>query len=165
SGSIDEHRVIEGSFHPFNDFVGAAHVAEVAVDPELGSVDVVRYAAIHDAGRVVDPATARAGIEGGVAMGIGTALLEETQWGPDGRLENPSLLDYRLPTLAEVPRIQVEFIEGFLGAGPRGAKGLGEPPIVPVPAAIANAIFDAVGVPVGELPMTSERVARALKRL
>ncbi|MFG1530218.1 MAG: molybdopterin cofactor-binding domain-containing protein, partial [Thermoplasmata archaeon] len=127
--------------------------------------EVVRYAAIHDAGRVVDPVTARAGIEGGVAMGIGTALLEETQWGPDGRLENPSLLDYRLPTLAEVPRLEVEFIEGFPGAGPRGAKGLGEPPIVPVPAAIANAVFDAVGVPVFELPMTSERVARALKRL
>ncbi len=165
SGTIDERRVLEGSFHPFNDFVGAAHVAEVAVDPEIGSVEVVRYAAIHDAGRVVDPTTARAGIEGGVAMGIGTALLEETQWGADGRLENPSLLDYRLPTLAEVPPIQVEFIEGYPGAGPRGAKGLGEPPIVPVPAAIANAIFDALGVPVGELPMTSERVARALKRL
>ena len=165
SGTIDERRVLEGSFHPFNDFVGAAHVAEVAVDPEIGSVEVVRYAAIHDAGRVVDPVTARAGIEGGVAMGIGTALLEETQWGPDGRLENPSLLDYRLPTLAEVPRLEVEFIEGFPGAGPRGAKGLGEPPIVPVPAAIANAVFDAVGVPVFELPMTSERVARALKRL
>jgi CO/xanthine dehydrogenase Mo-binding subunit len=165
AGTLDERRVIEGNFHPFTDFVGAVHVAEVRVDPEIGTVEVVRYAAIHDAGRLVDRATAQAGVEGGVVMGLGTALLEETQWGPDGRLENPGLLNYRLPTLMEAPPITVEFIEGFPGAGPRGAKGLGEPPIVPVPGAIANAIYDATGAELFELPMISERVARALKRL
>ncbi|MCI4328593.1 MAG: molybdopterin-dependent oxidoreductase, partial [Thermoplasmata archaeon] len=98
-------------------------------------------------------------------MGLGTALTEEMLWGPEGRLANPNLLDYRIPTLGEVPPIEVHLIEGFLGAGPGGAKGVGEPPIIPVPAAVANAVFDAVGARVYELPMTAERVARALKLL
>lgn len=165
SGAIDATRVVEGTFYPYTDFTGAAHVAMVAVDPETGAVRVVRYAAFHDAGKVVDPPTARGSIEGGVAMGLGTALTEETMWTAEGRLANPGLLDYRVPTLSEIPPIDVTFIEGFAGAGPFGAKGLGEPPIIPVPAAVGNAIFAASGAAMTELPMTPERVARALKLL
>lgn len=165
SGTIDDTRVVQGSFFAYTDFTGAAHVAEVEVDPDTATVRVLRYAAFHDAGTVVDLPTARAQVEGGIVMGLGTALTEEVLWGPDGRFLNPTLLDYRVPTLGEVPPIEVTFVEGFLGAGPFGAKGLGEPPIVPVPSTIANAIRDATGAELTELPMTGERVARALKLL
>jgi CO/xanthine dehydrogenase Mo-binding subunit len=165
SGTPDPSLVIDGEFYGFTDFTGAAHVARVAVDRETGAVRVVGYAAFQDAGVVVDPATARAQIEGGIAMGLGAALTEEAIWSDDGRLENPHLLDYRIPTLGEIPIPEVEFVEGFLGAGPFGAKGLGEPPIIPVPAAVAAAVRDASGAHVTELPLTAERVARALKLL
>jgi CO/xanthine dehydrogenase Mo-binding subunit len=164
SGTIDESIVEEGSFYAYSDFTGAAHVAEVSVDRETGTVKVERYAAFHDVGTVVDPATARAQVEGGVAMGIGTALTEEAIWSDDGRLTNPTLLDYRIPTLGEVPPIEGTFVEGFPGAGPFGAKGLGEPPIIPVPATIAAAVRDACGAHPTELPISAERVARALMR-
>jgi CO/xanthine dehydrogenase Mo-binding subunit len=157
-GSIDESRVVSGEFFSYTDFTGAAHVAEVSVDRETGAVRVERYAAFHDAGTVIDPPNARATIEGGIAMGLGTALTEEAIWSEDGRLENAHLLDYRIPTLGEVPPIDITFLEGFGGAGPYGAKGLGEPPIVPVPATIAAAVRDASGAHVTEL-------ARALKLL
>lgn len=162
-GPIDEHLVLDGTFYPFTDFTGAAHVAEVAVDGETGSVRVVRYAAFQDAGVVLDPPTARAQVEGGVVMGLGTALTEEAIWSDEGRLENAGLLDYRIPTLGEAPPIEVHFVEGFPGAGPFGAKGLGEPPIIPVPAAVAAAVRAASEAHVTELPLSPERVARALK--
>jgi CO/xanthine dehydrogenase Mo-binding subunit len=164
-GSILEERVKSGTFYPYTDFTGAAHLALVHVDPETGAVRVLRYAAFHDAGVVIDPATFRAQVEGGVVMGLGSALTEETLWNTDGRLLNASLLDYRIPTMGEVPPVEVHAVPGFAGAGPFGAKGLGEPPIIPVPATIANAIADATGVRVFELPLTAERVARALKLL
>lgn len=163
--SIDDRRVVAGSFYPYTDFTGAAHVAEVAVDRETGAVRVVRYAAFQDSGYVVDPPTARAQVEGGIAMGLGIALTEEALWSDDGRLLNAHLLDYRIPTLGEVPVPEVTFLDGFPGAGPFGAKGLGEPPIIPVPASIAAAVRDASGAHVTELPLTAERVARALKLL
>ncbi|HEV2449988.1 MAG TPA: xanthine dehydrogenase family protein molybdopterin-binding subunit [Thermoplasmata archaeon] len=165
SGNIDESRVLAGGFFPYGDMVASVQLAAVEVDRQTGQVRPVRYAAFPDAGVVIDGPTYRAQIEGGVAMGLGEALTEETLWGPDGRLLNAGLLDYRVPTLFEVPPIEVEPIEGFPGAGPRGAKGGGEPPIIPVPAAIGNAVADATGARVRELPLTPERVARALKLL
>jgi CO/xanthine dehydrogenase Mo-binding subunit len=165
SGKIDETRVLNGTFYPYTDFTGAAHLALVHVDRETGAVRVLRYAAFHDAGVVIDPPTFRAQVEGGVAMGLGAALTEETMWAPDGRMLNPSLLDYRIPTMGEVPMVEVHAVPGHLGAGPFGAKGLGEPPIIPVPATVANAVADATGVRVRELPLTAERVARALNLL
>lgn len=163
SETIDESLVVDGTFYAYRDYVGAAHVAEVAVDAETGSVRPVRYAAFHDVGTVIDEAGARGQVEGGIVMGLGTALTEEAVWSDDARLENPGLVDYRIPTLEEVPPIDVTFVAGHLGAGPFGAKGLGEPPIIPVPATIASAVRDAVGAHVVELPLTPERVARALK--
>jgi CO/xanthine dehydrogenase Mo-binding subunit len=163
--SLDESRVLEGKVYPFQDFTAAVHLAEVEVDRETGHVGVVRYAAFQDVGTAVDPLAVAAQVEGGVVMGLGTALSEEMLWTPDARLANPSLLDYRLPRIRDVPPIHVEVIEGFAGAGPFGAKGVGEPPIIPVPAAVANAVADATGTRVFELPLTPERVARALKLL
>jgi CO/xanthine dehydrogenase Mo-binding subunit len=163
SGGIDESLVVDGSFYPYHDFTGAAHVAQVDVDRETGTVRVERYAAFHDVGTVIDRPTAIAQVEGGVVMGLGTALTEESVWREDGRLQNAGLLEYRIPTLPETPPIEVELVEGFPGAGPFGAKGLGEPPIIPVPATIASAVRDACGAHVTEIPLTPERVVRALK--
>jgi CO/xanthine dehydrogenase Mo-binding subunit len=165
TGTLDESRVIAGGFFPYGDMVASVQLAAVEVDRETGRVRPVRYAAFPDAGRVVDAPTFLAQVEGGVAMGLGEALTEETLWGPDGRLLNAGLLDYRVPTLLEVPPIEVDPVEGFPGAGPGGAKGGGEPPIIPVPAAVGNAVADATGARVHELPLTPERVARALKLL
>ncbi len=165
AGSIDERRVVAGTFYPYTDFTGSVHVALVSVDRETGSVRVDRYAAFQDVGRLVDEGSARAQVEGAVAMGLGTALTEEAIWSEDGRLENPGLLDYRIPTLGEIPPLEITFLEGFRGAGPDGAKGLGEPPIIPVPAAVAAAVRAASGAHLTELPLSAERVARALKLL
>jgi len=162
---IDLSRVLAGTVYPYQDFTAAVHLAEVEVDRETGRVRVVRYAAFHDLGKAVDPPAVIAQVEGGVVMGLGTALSEEMLWTPEARLANPGLLDYRLPRIRDVPPIHVEVIEGFAGAGPFGAKGIGEPPIIPVPAAVANAVADATGTRVFELPLTPERVARALKLL
>jgi CO/xanthine dehydrogenase Mo-binding subunit len=162
---IDTTRVIAGTVYPYQDFTASVHLAEVEVDRETGHVRVVRYAAFQDVGKAVDPAGAEAQVEGGVVMGLGTALSEEMMWTPEARLANPGLLDYRVPRIRDVPPIHVEMIEGFAGAGPFGAKGIGEPPIIPVPAAVANAVADATGTRVFELPLTPERVARALKLL
>jgi CO/xanthine dehydrogenase Mo-binding subunit len=164
-GKIDEGRVVTGSFYPYSDFTGTVAIVEARVDRETGAVTPVRVASFPDVGVALDPALVVAQVEGGVVMGLGTALTEEMLWGPDGRLGNPHFLDYRIPTLGEVPSIQVDPVEGFLGAGPFGAKGVGEPPIIPVPAAVANAVADAVGARVTELPLSAERVARALKLL
>lgn len=161
--SIDESLVVDGSFYAYRDFTGAAHVADVSVDRETGLVRVERYAAFHDVGTLIDADTARAQVEGGIVMGLGTALTEEAIWSDEGRLLNPGLLDYRIPTLGEVPPIEVTFVEGFAGAGPSGAKGLGEPPIIPVPATIAAAVRAACGAHATELPLSGERISRALK--
>ena len=116
-GTLDEKKVEAGTFYPYTDFTGAAHAAQVKVDRATGTVRVTRYAAFHDVGTVIDPATAPAQVEGGVVMGLGTALTEEAMWSEDGRLLNAGLLDYRIPTFGEVPPIEVTLIEGFPGAG------------------------------------------------
>jgi CO/xanthine dehydrogenase Mo-binding subunit len=162
---IDESRVLAGTVYPYQDFTASVHLAEVEVDRETGHLRVVRYAAFQDVGTAVDPGAVNAQVEGGVVMGLGAALSEEMLWTSEARLANPGLLDYRLPRIRDVPPISVELIEGFAGAGPFGAKGIGEPPIIPVPAAVANAVADATGTRVFELPLTPERVARALKLL
>jgi CO/xanthine dehydrogenase Mo-binding subunit len=165
SGTIGEEWTLDGTFYPYTDFTASAHVAQVEVDRETGAVRVVRSVALPDVGSVLDGAMARGSVEGGVVMGLGAALSEEMLWGPEGRLLNPGLLDYRLPTLGDVPPIELDIVEGFAGSGPSGMKGLGEPPIIPVAAAVANAVADATGARVTELPLTAERVARALKLL
>jgi xanthine dehydrogenase YagR molybdenum-binding subunit len=141
------------------------HVVEVAVDVETGEVQVERVAAIHDVGRIVNPLGASSQVEGGVIQGIGHTLSEERLLDPEtGRILTTSLDAYRMPTIADVPEIVCEFVdrpdEHLTNLG---SKGLGEPPIVPIAAAIANAIRDATGADVHELPISREEMLRALR--
>jgi xanthine dehydrogenase YagR molybdenum-binding subunit len=139
-------------------------VAEVAVDVETGEVRVERIVAIHDVGRVINPLGASSQVEGGIIQGLGHTLSEQRLIDPEsGTVLNPTLDAYKLPTIADVPEIVTDLIdvpdEHLTNLG---AKGLGEPPIVPTAAAIANAIRDATGADVRSLPITREEMLRAL---
>ena len=135
------------------------HAARVKVDRETGVVRVLQVAAAHDSGTILNRIGASGQVYGGVVMGIGQALLEVSQLDADGRQRNPHLLDYKLVTAADAPRIDVAWIETPAeNGGPLGTKGVGEPPTVPTPGAIANAIAQVVGSRIRELPMTPERV-------
>jgi CO/xanthine dehydrogenase Mo-binding subunit len=135
------------------------HAARVKVDRETGVVRVLHVAAVHDSGVIINPTGANGQVYGGVVMGIGQALSEVTQLDPDGSQRNPHLLDYKLVTASDAPRIDVAWIETpAQNGGPNGSKGVGEPPTVPTPGAIANAIARVIGARVRQLPMTPERV-------
>jgi CO/xanthine dehydrogenase Mo-binding subunit len=131
--------------------------AHVKVDRETGVVRVLRVAAAHDSGRILNKKGADGQVYGGVVMGVGLALSEGTMLDDQGRQRNPHLLDYKLVTCSDAPQIDVEWIE-YDSVGPRGSKGVGEPPQVPTAGAIANAIAKVIGKHVSELPMTPERV-------
>ena len=141
----------------------AAHLAKVAVDPETGEVRVLDYVAAQDVGRAINPAEVEGQIHGGVVQGIGWALLEGMVYGEDGQLLTSTLMDYALPYSQDAPTITTLLVEVPSALGPFGAKGVGEPPVVPVAAAIANAIRDAVGVRMTQIPMTPERVFASLR--
>ncbi len=135
------------------------HAARVKVDRETGVVRVLHVAAAHDSGAILNPTGADGQVYGGVVMGIGQALTEGMQLDEDGRQRNPHLLDYKLVTASDAPRIDIAWVETPTeNAGPKGSKGIGEPPSVPTPGAIANAVAAAVGARVRRLPMTPERV-------
>ena len=138
------------------------HVAEVEVDLDTGVVKVLGISAAHDVGRVINQLGIEGQIEGGIAQGIGYALYEEVKL-QGGRVLNPTFTDYKLVTTREVPELKIEFIETHDPAGPHGAKGVAEAPLVPVAPAIANAVFNATGVRITELPMTPERVLTKLR--
>jgi CO/xanthine dehydrogenase Mo-binding subunit len=140
-------------------------VAEVAVDVETGEVWVDRIAAVHDVGRVINPLGASSQIEGGIIQGIGHTLSEHRLHDPhSGRILTTSLDAYKVPTIADVPEIVSELIdEPDTQLTNLGSKGLGEPPIIPTAAAIANAIRDATGAEVHELPISREEMLRALR--
>jgi CO/xanthine dehydrogenase Mo-binding subunit len=137
------------------------HVAEVEVDTASGHVTVTRYWAVHDSGRIINPATARSQVVGAVAQGVGWATMEDVVL-VDGTVRNANLLDYRMPAAGDMPETVVEFVDGYEPNGPLGAKSLAEAAINPVTAAIANAVHDATGVRVHDLPLTPERVWRLL---
>jgi CO/xanthine dehydrogenase Mo-binding subunit len=141
-------------------------VAEVAVDVETGEVRVERIAAIHDVGRIVNPLGARSQVEGGIIQAIGHTLSEERLLDPaTGTVLTQTLDAYRMPTIADVPEIVAEFVdEPDVHLTNLGSKGLGEPPIIPTAAAIANAIRDATGADVRSLPITREEMLAALAR-
>jgi CO/xanthine dehydrogenase Mo-binding subunit len=139
------------------------HAARVKVDRDTGVVRVLEIAASHESGTVINPIGAAGQIHGGVAMGIGQALSEGVLLTEDGRQRNPYLLDYKLQTAADIPPISVDFVDApSPTGGPKGLKGIAEPPCVPTPGAIANAIARAIGTRVLELPMTPERVFDAI---
>jgi CO/xanthine dehydrogenase Mo-binding subunit len=141
----------------------AAHLARVAVDPETGEVRVLDYVAAQDVGRAINPAEVEGQIHGGVVQGIGWALFEGMAYDEYGQLLTPTLMDYALPHSQDVPTITPLLVEVPSELGPFGAKGVGEPPVVAVAAAIANAIRDAVGVRMTQIPMTPERIFASLR--
>jgi len=147
----------DGQGAPYAMFGYGAHLAEVEVDGELGTVRVLRITAAHDVGRAVNPTLVEGQIEGGVTQGIGFALLEEYV---PGRTEN--LHDYLIPTIGDVPEVLTILVESNDPLGPYGAKGVGEHSLVPTAPAILNAIRDAVGAPVRRVPATPDRVLEAI---
>jgi len=158
-----EPAAVRGSLYPtFNSPSFHCHAAEVLVEADTGLVKVVRFAAAQDVGHAVNPTYIEGQIQGGAAQGIGYALLEELHF-EDGRILNPNLALYKLPTTLDVPTIQAVIVEQPSEHGPYGAKGVGEPPVVASAAAVANAVFDAIGVQVTQTPLTPERVYRAIR--
>ena len=139
-------------------------IAQVAVDPALGEVRVERIVAVHDVGRIVNPLTASSQVEGGILQGMAFALTEELVVDPTtGVPVNAHLDDYKIPTIADVPEIVIDYPHVADANLPNvGAKGLGEPPIVPTAAAIANAFAHATGRRAAALPLTRDRVLEAL---
>jgi CO/xanthine dehydrogenase Mo-binding subunit len=140
-----------------------AHVCDVEVDTDTGLVTVLRYTAFQDVGLALNPTAVEGQIEGSVVQGLGWALSEGFDYGSDGRLRNASLLDYRMPTALDVPKIDCVIVETPVPNVPYGVRGVGEVPIVPPAAAVANAIARATGVRLWHMPMTPERVLEALR--
>ncbi len=140
----------------------AVHIAKVAVDPETGEVRVLAYVAAQDVGFAINPAEVEGQIHGGVTQGIGWALFEGLVHDEEGQLLTSTLMDYALPLSKDVPTITPLLVQVPSDLGPFGAKGVGEPPVVPVGATIANAIYDAVGIRATQLPITPERLFSAL---
>jgi CO/xanthine dehydrogenase Mo-binding subunit len=123
---------------------------------------VIRYTAVQDVGRAIHPGYVEGQMQGGVAQGIGWALNEEYVYDKDGRLENPGFLDYRVPVASDMPMIDTIMIEVPNPRHPFGARGVGEVPIVPPMAAVANAIADATGIRMRDLPMSPPKIRAAL---
>ena len=140
-----------------------AHACIVEVDTNTGNVKILKYVAVHDIGFPIHPAAVEGQIEGATAMSIGQALCEQVVFDNNGKTMNPSFVDYLMPTINMMPRIETTLVHGYAGAGPYGAKGAGEIACVPPMAAIANAIYNATGVRIRTLPLSPENVLRALK--
>jgi CO/xanthine dehydrogenase Mo-binding subunit/aerobic-type carbon monoxide dehydrogenase small subunit (CoxS/CutS family) len=147
--------------HPIGAFPApsfCAHAVEISVDEDTGEIDVTRYAAAHDVGKAINPTGCEGQIEGGVAMGLGLALMEELRE-ENGKVLNASFADYLLLTAEDMPPLETILVEKPATEGPHGAKGVGEPPIAPPTGAIANALTDALGINPRRLPLTPEEVA------
>ena len=143
----------------------AAHLVDVQVDPDTGKVDILRYTIFQDVGKAVHPDYVEGQMQGAAVQGIGMALNEEYFYDEEGRLKNASLLDYRLPTSLDVPMLETVVLESPNPAHPFGVRGCGEISIAPPPAAIANAIHDAVGVRLNSMPMAPHKVCAAVRGL
>jgi CO/xanthine dehydrogenase Mo-binding subunit len=139
-----------------------AHICDVEVDPGTGHVTVLRYTAAQDVGKAIHPAYVEGQVQGGVAQGIGWALNEEYVFDDAGKMENSGFLDYRVPVASDLPMIEAILIEVPNPRHPYGAKGVGEVPIVPPLAAVANAVSRAIGVRMTSLPLSPPKVRAAL---
>ena len=158
-GPISHHRTGHTqSFIPGT----AVHLVDVEVDPDTGKVDILRYTIFQDVGKAVHPDYVEGQMQGAAVQGIGMALNEEYFYDDEGRLKNASLLDYRLPTSLDVPMLETVVLETPNPAHPFGVRGCGEISIAPPPAAIANAIHDAVGVRLNSMPMAPHKVCAAV---
>jgi xanthine dehydrogenase molybdenum-binding subunit len=148
--------------YPSPSMVFATHIAEVEVDPATGKVDVINFVAAHDLGRAINPLLAEGQIEGGVAQGIGWALTEDIKF-EDGKIINPNFHDYKMLTIKDMPPVTPILVETIDPNGPFGAKGIGECAMVSTAPAIVNAIYDAVGIRIKDLPATPEKIFDGLK--
>ncbi|EKY28816.1 xanthine dehydrogenase family protein molybdopterin-binding subunit [Clostridium celatum] len=152
----------DGQGNPYWPYTFGAQRATVIVDTETGKIDVLEIVAINDAGKIINPTLAEGQVEGGCLMGIGYALMEEIDLNK-GKIKNTNFSNYIIPTSMDMPNIQSYFVEENEYTGPFGAKGLGEPVMLPTAPAILNAIYDAIGIRFYELPVTCEKVLAALK--
>jgi 4-hydroxybenzoyl-CoA reductase subunit alpha len=141
----------------------SAFIAEVKVDPETGFVQPLKIWASHDCGKALNPMAVEGQIEGSVHMGLGQALTEQMRY-RGGQMLNANFLDYKIPTPFETPEIEVIIVESHDPEGPFGAKECGEGALAPIIPAIGNAIYDAVGVRMLEVPMTPERILKAIEK-
>ena len=158
--SVTESYTSEVSPPPF--MVG---MAEVEIDKETGDIQLIDYVAVVDCGTPINPNLARVQTEGGLAQGIGMAMYENIQYNEKGKLWNNSFLQYKIPTRLDVGTIRVEFESSYENSGPFGAKSIGEIVINTPPPAIANAVYNATGVRVYELPITSEKIVKGMINL
>jgi CO/xanthine dehydrogenase Mo-binding subunit len=142
----------------------ATHIVDVDLDPETGKVQVLRYTAVQDVGKAIHPSYVEGQIQGGAVQGIGWALTEGYFYREDGAMANPTFLDYRMPTALDLPMVETILVEVPNPGSPHGIRGVGEVPIVPPMAAVANAIFDAIGERLYELPMSPDKVMAAILR-
>jgi CO/xanthine dehydrogenase Mo-binding subunit len=140
-----------------------AHAVEVEVNPETGAVRVLRYVVAQDVGYAINPGFVEGQMQGGATQALGYALSEEIVYSEDGRVLNPNLTDYKMPTISDVPRIETIIVEAPGPFGPFGAKGVGEPAVLPGAPAIANAVKRATGTRIRSLPITAEKLWRAMK--
>ena len=148
--------------YPAPALVFGTHLADVEVDPATGKVDVLNFVAAHDLGKAINPLLVEGQIEGGAAQGIGWSLMERVQF-ENGEIVNPNFHDYKMLTIKDIPKITPLLIETIDPNGPFGAKGIGECAMVPTAPAVVNAIYDAVGVRIKDLPATSEKIFMGLK--
>ncbi len=151
---------------PHGSFASGVHGAIIEVDPKIGMVTFVKYAAVHDCGRVINPMVVEGQVHGGVAQGIGGAFFERLVYNEEGQLTNASFMDYLIPTAAEIPSIQVDHVETPSPLNPLGVKGAGEAGVIPVPALFASAIDNALlpfGIRVREMPLHPCRLYELLQ--
>ena len=140
----------------------AVHIVDLEVDPETGKVTILRYTAVQDAGKAIHPSYVEGQMQGGAVQGIGWALNEEYYFNDDDTMDNASFLDYRMPTMLDVPMIDTIIVEAANPDHPYGVRGVGEPPIIPPPAAIANAMSEAISKRFYDLPMSPPKVWKTL---
>jgi aerobic carbon-monoxide dehydrogenase large subunit len=148
-------------------WANAAHIAVIEVDSDTGEIKLLDYVVSHDAGRLINPLLVEGQIHGGVAQGIGAALYEEICYDPNGQLLNGSFMDYLLPGSMEVPKIKTVHLESPSPLNPLGIKGLGEGGAIAPPAAIANALADALlpfAAQVNDIPLSPHRVLEIIRR-
>jgi len=141
----------------------SAQIIEVQIDEETGEIDLKGVWDAHDSGTVINPSLVHGQSHGGIYMGLGEAIWEEVKFDENGRILNPNLAEYRMPTALDVPMMDSLAVESFEPAGPWGVKEVGEGVNVPTEGAVANAILDATGVLMNSLPLTYEKVWRALR--
>jgi CO/xanthine dehydrogenase Mo-binding subunit len=159
--SFDAKRVEAHVYPAFHSPSFHAHAVDLSVDPETGEITIHKYVVAQDVGFALNPLSIEGQIEGGVAQGLGQAMSEEIVY-EGGRVLNATLTDYKMPTALDVPRIQIILVQRPSAVGPYGAKGVGEPPNIEPPAALANAVAAAAGVRITSLPVTAEKIRLAL---